>query len=213
MFRSLFYVITGSENQHKEVCAKIVQHMKDTAPLMLGHIKGYYPNCSSVQEYIQSSAMDKAAWGTDIELLTMSHLLKTCIFSYTVQRQSWDRYAPNSVDKTIALSSKSIYLRHPCDHYDVVLATEPISSSSNQHDKPRPTNSKRKNTDTDTKPPKKSLIDNRQADIMQEWPNFRFHSVNEQWQRTACAVMGLPFVRSNGVCQGGANVVLTYRAK
>ena len=33
--------------------------------------------------------------------------------------------------------------------------------------------------------------------------------MNEQWQRTACAVMGLPFVRSNGVCQGGANVVLT----
>ena len=119
-----------------------------------------------MQEYIQSSAMDKAAWGTDIELLTMSHLSKTCIFSYTVQRQSWDRYAPNSVDKTIALSSKSIYLRHPCDHYNVVLATEPISSSSNQHDKPRPTNSKRKNTDT--KPEKKSRIDNGQADIMQE---------------------------------------------
>ena len=31
MFRSLFYVITGSENQHKEVRAKIVQHMKDIA--------------------------------------------------------------------------------------------------------------------------------------------------------------------------------------
>ena len=52
MFRSLSYVITGSENQHKDVRAKIVQHMKDIAPLMLGHIKGYYPNCSSVQEYI-----------------------------------------------------------------------------------------------------------------------------------------------------------------
>ena len=68
---------------------------------------------------------------------------------------------------------------------------------------------KRKNTDTDTKRKKKSRIDNGQADIMQEWPNFRFHSVFEQWQRTACAVMGLPFVRSNRVSQGGANIVLT----
>lgn len=48
MFRSLSYVLTGSESQHAAVRAQIVMHMKTIAPLMLEHIKSFY-----VQELFQ----------------------------------------------------------------------------------------------------------------------------------------------------------------
>ena len=60
------------------------------------------------------------------------HLLKTCIFSYDTQRDTWDRFKPSSVDKTVKtdLASNSLYLRHPQAHYEVVLAVEPLINSN-----------------------------------------------------------------------------------
>ena len=37
---------------------------------------------------------------------------------------------------------------------------------------------------------------------------FRFHSVDVQWQRNACATLGLRFEKPNGVTLGGPDVVL-----
>ena len=37
---------------------------------------------------------------------------------------------------------------------------------------------------------------------------FRFHSVDVQWQRNACATLGLRFEKPNGVTRGGPDVVL-----
>ena len=38
MFRSLSYIITGSQERLRE---KIIQHMHDIAPLIIGHIRGH----------------------------------------------------------------------------------------------------------------------------------------------------------------------------
>ena len=40
MFRSVSYVMTGSQEQYLEVRAKTLKHMETIAPLVLGHIRG-----------------------------------------------------------------------------------------------------------------------------------------------------------------------------
>ena len=86
MFRSVSYVMTGSQEQHLEVHAKTLEHMETIAPLVLGHIRGRssaMSKFSSVKEYVQYTKMDKqGTWGTEIELLVLSHLLKTSIYTY-----------------------------------------------------------------------------------------------------------------------------------
>ena len=42
---------------------------------------------------------------------------------------------------------------------------------------------------------------------LQVWP-FKFHSVNEQWQRDACATLGVEFRQSNRLRPGGPDVPL-----
>ncbi len=75
LFRSFAYIIAGSEDQHKAVRAVILNHMVDIAHFLLGpHITQY----SSVQDYIRATDMDIAkTWSTDIEMLTLAHLLKS----------------------------------------------------------------------------------------------------------------------------------------
>ena len=98
MFRALSYVITGSEKHHLQVRANILEHMESIASLVLGHIRGRcnaMHNCSSVKEYIKLTKMNKPhVWGTDIELLVVAHLLKTCINFYMTREQKWFVYRP-----------------------------------------------------------------------------------------------------------------------
>ena len=45
--------------------------------------------------------------------------------------------------------------------------------------------------------------------LQEEWPECRFHSVDEEWQKVACGVLNIPYHCKNGLSQGGANVILT----
>ena len=69
------------------VCAAILNQMMGIAHFLLDqHMSG----CSSVQQYI---SMDReSAWGIDIEILTLVHLLQTSIPSYDTQYSTWIRY-------------------------------------------------------------------------------------------------------------------------
>ena len=78
--------------------------------------------------------MDKqGTWGTEIELFVLSHLLKTSIYTYLTTNKKWFVFSPSKLDKKLAFdsTSKSVYLRHPPIHYDVVLnvqsTTKPIA--------------------------------------------------------------------------------------
>ena len=90
---------------------------------------------SSVKEYVQYTKMDKQdTWGTKIELLALSHLLKTSIYTYLTIDKRWFVFSPSKLDKKLAFNStsKSVYLMHPPIHYDVVLnvqsTTQPIAA-------------------------------------------------------------------------------------
>ena len=86
MFRSVSYVMTGSQEHHLEVRGKTLEHMETITPLVLGHIRGCssaMSKFSSVKEYVHYTKMDKqGTCGTEIELLVLSHLLKTSIYTY-----------------------------------------------------------------------------------------------------------------------------------
>ena len=43
MFKSVFFMTTGSQEHHLEVHAKTLEHMETIAPLILGHTRGYLP--------------------------------------------------------------------------------------------------------------------------------------------------------------------------
>ena len=122
LFRSFSYIITGSDDQHMAVRAAILKHMKKETVarrLLPFHLVEY----SSITEYIRTKNMDKASvWGTDIEILTLSHLLQTPIHLYLTERAKWGRYSPRNVDTTLNddVRQMSMYLCHPPAHFEVV---------------------------------------------------------------------------------------------
>ena len=72
--------------------------------------------------------MDRfGTWGTDTEMVTLAHMLQTCIFSYNTEEHTWHRYTPENLDRTWQddLTKMAMYLRHPYNHFDVVLSTLP----------------------------------------------------------------------------------------
>ena len=42
------------------------------------------------------------------------------------------------------------------------------------------------------------------------WPELVFHPVDENWQRVVCAVVSVPFIRSNRTHSGGLVVLLWF---
>ena len=101
-------------NVHLLIC----EHMHKISRLMLSHIS---PS-TSVQEYISDSRMNvSTVWGSNREIYTFANMCQVNV--YDMHRRSWSVYSPNlasdvlNVDCTI----RSVYLRHPRDHYDVVV--------------------------------------------------------------------------------------------
>ena len=85
------------------------------------HIVGY----SSIQDYIADKNMDQdSAWGTDIEMLTLAHLLQTPILSYSAQHCEWQRYAPHNLDRTLVndFQQMSMYIIHTYNHFNVACS-------------------------------------------------------------------------------------------
>ena len=123
LFRALSFIITGSEEQHTLVREAILHHMLQIAHFMLSH---HINDHSSVSEYIQHTGMGQdGTWGTDIEILTLAHLLNTCIFVYTTEQCNWWRYGPQNVDRSlnVDITSISMFIRNPGQHFDVVCST------------------------------------------------------------------------------------------
>ena len=114
MFRSLSCMVTSSQDQHRAIRLKVVEHMRDIGPPMMKHVSNCcsYSYCRSIDEYIDMSKMDQyGTWGSDIELLCFAHLCKTCMFSYSKEMGNWDQYGPHNVNRTITVREcdKSIF--------------------------------------------------------------------------------------------------------
>ena len=95
----------------------IFDHMTNNAQYFLGHhLIGY----DSIQSYIASTGMDQdGTWGTDIEMLSLAHLLQTPVLSYSQQYGQWQRYSPHDVDRHL---TDDIHQRsmHTGNHFNVV---------------------------------------------------------------------------------------------
>ena len=77
LFRSFSYIITGSEEQYRRVREVILNHMVDIGHFILFH--HLPPRYTSIHD----TEMDRNfTWGTDVEMLTMAHLLNPCVFVY-----------------------------------------------------------------------------------------------------------------------------------
>ncbi len=117
LFRSLSFVLTGSQQSHMNVRLLICEHMLKISRLLLSHIGP----CTSVQEYISDSRMNVSiVWGSNREIYTFA---QTNVYVYDIEQRSWSVYSPNLSLNVINIdcSTKSVYLRHPKDQYKVVV--------------------------------------------------------------------------------------------
>ena len=93
MFRSFAKLITGSPGEQFKVRKLIIDHMVKIGDKLVN--SGYihdrqYPN---VTAYINGTKMNiDHVWGTDVEIVTLAHMLKICIYSYDNYRSQWARF-------------------------------------------------------------------------------------------------------------------------
>ena len=206
LFRSISYIITGSEDSHIEVRNAIIEHMKKIPQWLLQkHIVGY----STIDEYVLKMGMDKAnTWGTMAEIATLAELLKTNVFTYDTAQDNWHLVVPHQADGTLRYDEKvkGIYMRHLPNHYDVVLSrvrlqtcqdvSKPGAGKANEKPKDDVNNPLAASNSTISSPPNGSAL--------------RFFPVNIEWQREACRMLHLDFKRSSNVQYNtGEDVPLT----
>ena len=149
MFRSLSFIITGSEDQHMHVRRAIICHMRDIgnvlwesqiSPLLnnlrsIGEVSvgnNQSPNAdhmAGINQYIAATRMDHdKTWGSEVEIMVLAHLLDTAVYSYDTAR-GWNRYTPANVYGQFDVSTRvnsqmAMYVRYNINHYDVVTSVE-----------------------------------------------------------------------------------------
>ena len=67
-------------------------------------------------------------WGTDVEILTMAHLLKTRVFVYSTQIENWGHYSHHHVERRLIeprITDMSMFIRNRVDHFEVVCTIVP----------------------------------------------------------------------------------------
>ena len=149
MFRSLSFIITGSEDQHMHVRRAIIRHMRDIGNILwesqissllnnlrsIGEVSvgnNQSPNAdhmAGINQYIAATRMDHdKTWGSEVEIMVLAHLLDTAVYSYDTAR-GWNRYTPANVYGQFDVSTRvnsqmAMYVCYNINHYDVVTSVE-----------------------------------------------------------------------------------------
>ena len=121
-FRSLSYVITGSEVYHAAMRTTAIQHLEQNQ-----HIFDTKLTEGTIEYVIASKMKQMGTWATEVEIIAAAHLLCTDIytFTFTGQRHEWLKYSGSIVQPSLISHDKSIYLNHANrNHYEVVLCTQ-----------------------------------------------------------------------------------------
>lgn len=81
--------------------------------------------------YVQATGINKnRTWGTEIEMMTLPHLLQTSLYTYNVPRQQWMCYTPSTLERIarpvynthIDSVQMGMYIHHTTTHFEVVRA-------------------------------------------------------------------------------------------
>ena len=139
LFRALSFIITGSEEQHMPLRQAIIRHMRSIGQL-LWETQIYpdedYPH--GMEEYIAKTRMEHAgAWGTQVEIIALAHLLNTPILTYA-GTLGWNRYSPSTAYGFLNASQPdgnqmALYIRHSSDHYDVITSLSHSLGATSMH--------------------------------------------------------------------------------
>ena len=119
LFRAFSYLITGNQTHYHGVRLAIVTHMRSIQTFIISN--GY----TSVEQYVSETGMNRTSvWGTEIEILTLAHLLSTPVLVYAAGNNDWVRYSPSMITTGMHdnVDQKSMYIRHSNSHFDVVLS-------------------------------------------------------------------------------------------
>ena len=126
LFRCFSYVITGSEQHHRAIRSALIQHMPNLAHVFTTS------NVRSVEEYVRNTRMDRdGTWGNTEEVMALSHLLNTQVYSYVPNTNTWVRITPDSVDTSLYTfnTDKAIYIQNASQHFTVVMSTLPYATN------------------------------------------------------------------------------------
>ena len=131
LFRTFSYVITGSEQQHIEVRNALVSYMLSIENCLVGYGEdGNYNYLqpfghTTVQNYIDSHGMNRpGTWGSELEMICLSHMLNTVVYSFGARNNNWEVFAYNFIDRSLTCdyTQKSIYLWFSDSHFKVVTS-------------------------------------------------------------------------------------------
>ncbi|XP_046348179.2 uncharacterized protein LOC124128768 [Haliotis rufescens] len=127
-FRSLSYVISGRENNHRKIRLAVVAHLREHAESFHPFLRSGY---DSVEQYISQSRMWYVrTWATELEILAAANLLGIDICTFTDNR--WLRYPNTQINSDTAHTGRCIYLNHVGEsHYDVVACVNTLGALRN----------------------------------------------------------------------------------
>ena len=127
--------ISGSEDQHLQVRAAIVAHMRNIAHLVSGigpdgnrnYLVTYDDGYSSVEDYLGRTHMaENGRWGGDFEMSVLAHLLGCPIYSFQEDSDNnyWLCCFPHGIDRRIPanVNTPSMYIFLRSSHFQVVTA-------------------------------------------------------------------------------------------
>ena len=125
LFRCFSQIITGSPDQHYEVRMCIIRHMRHISHLLITSDESDVGD--DIEIYISDKKMDQlGSYGSNNEMLTLSHLLTCNVYSFDPVSKSWSYMAnPGHIDATIPviIERKSMYIYWKNgNHFDVVTS-------------------------------------------------------------------------------------------
>lgn len=129
MFRSLSFVLSGSQYQHFAVRKLVCNHVYSIERSTLGHIAPHL----SVEDYLKSTHMSKNnVLGTDVQLRAFANLFNTNVNVYVYEHKSWCVFPPllTLTDKDV--TARSVYLLHPPAHYDLLCGQSAVTNVGSQ---------------------------------------------------------------------------------
>ncbi|XP_022312092.2 uncharacterized protein LOC111117320 [Crassostrea virginica] len=129
-FRAISMFLTKKQDFHQKIRSAVCSHLLENAMIFKSFLR--LGECS-VENHISLSGMSEVGnWATEVEILALSHLIKTDVYTYTGGR--WVTYSGQMVNPHLNRESSSgIYLYHRNqNHYDVVTRVAPGEAISLQ---------------------------------------------------------------------------------